>query len=361
VTAPRPEEAVALLRAMVEIGSPSGAEGELAAFLRGAMTRLGLAARIDPAGNVVGAAGRGDGPHVMLLSHLDTVPGELPVRVAGGRLYGRGASDAKGPLAAMICAAAGATAFPGRVSVIGVVEEEVPSARGAVAVRDSYPEPDACVIGEPGGGSAVVLGYKGKLDLRYTVRCPPAHPTSPGPKATELLADGWATVREIVGPADHLVFARPGLTLESMSGDTAQATAKIGIRVPPGFDTDGLLAQLRARLAPGTITVLGARMPVVADRRNPVVRVLSAGIRRQTGGPARLLLKTATSDMNTLAEAWDVPMAAYGPGESRLDHADDEHIVLADYLQGIAVLADAVAGLADLGARPRSASAARPR
>ncbi len=358
------EAAVALLRRMLEIPSPSCAEGELATYLLGAMTTLGLAARLDQAGNVVGETGRGQGPHIMLLSHLDTVPGQLPVRSAAGRLYGRGASDAKGPLAAMICAAAGAAGFPGRISVIGAVEEEVPSARGAVAVRDSYPRPDACVIGEPSGGSAVVLGYKGKLDLRYSVQCPPAHPTSPGPKASELVTDCWAALKEILGPADHTVFALPGVTLESLSGDTAQATARIGVRMPPGFDADALLAKLRERLEAGTLTVLGARSPCVMERRNPVVRALTAGIRRQSGRPPRLLIKTATSDMNTLAEVWDVPMASYGPGESRLDHADDEHIVLDDYFQAIAVLSDALAGLADLPARrptPRSASDDRPR
>jgi [amino group carrier protein]-lysine/ornithine hydrolase len=358
------EAAVALLRRMLEIPSPSCAEGELASYLLGAMTGLGLAARLDQAGNVVGETGRGQGPHIMLLSHLDTVPGQIPVRSEAGRLYGRGASDAKGPLAAMICAAAGAAGFPGRISVIGVVEEEVPSARGAVVVRDSYPRPDACVIGEPSGGSTVVLGYKGKLDLRYTVRCPPAHPTSPGPKASELVTDFWMTLKEVLGPADHTVFAMPGVTLESFSGDTAQATAKIGVRTPPGFDASALLAKLTEHLGAGTLTVLGARSPCVMERRNPVVRALTAGIRRQSGGPPRLLVKTATSDMNTLAEVWDLPMASYGPGESRLDHADNEHIVLGDYLQAIAVLSDALAGLADLPARrptPRSASADRPR
>jgi LysW-gamma-L-lysine carboxypeptidase len=335
---------------MLEIPSPSGEEGELAAYLAGAMTSLGLAARVDQAGNVAGETGQGQGPRIMLLSHLDTAGSQLPVRAAAGRLYGRGASDAKGPLAAMICAAAGAAWFPGRVCVIGAVEEEVPSARGAVAVRESYPCPDACIIGEPSGATAVVLGYKGKLDLRYTAACPPAHPTSPGPKASELVADCWAALKEIIGPADHGVFGLPGVTLESFSGDTARASAKIGVRTPPGFDAGALLARLRARLDAGTLTVLGARSPCVADRRNPVVRALTAGIRRQSAQP-RLLVKTATSDMNTLAETWDLPMASYGPGESRLDHADDEHIVLDDFFRSIAVLSSALAELADLPCR----------
>jgi len=365
------QTAVRLLRQMLEIPSPSCAESELASYLAEAMTGLGFDACVDETGNAVGRIDRGPGPHIMLLGHLDTVPGQIPVRSSAGKLFGRGASDAKGPLAAMVCAAASATAFAGQISVIGVVEEEVPSARGAVAIRDSLPPPAACIVGEPSGKSSVVIGYKGKLDLQYSVTCPPGHPTSPAAKATELVADCWTALKDILGPVDHRVFARPGLTLESFSGDITTAVAKIGVRIPPGMDTDALLAELRSRLsadspgtdsaaagsagagsagagsaAAGTLTVLGARSPYLADRRNPAIQALVTGIRRQSGRPT-LLVKTATSDMNTLSEKWDVPMACYGPGESKLDHTDDEHIVLADYHWAIAVLSHALTQLSE--------------
>jgi LysW-gamma-L-lysine carboxypeptidase len=345
------QAATGLLQRMLEIPSPSGGEGELARYLAKTMTALGFAAHVDDTGNLVAAIDRGPGPHVMLLGHLDTVPDQIPVRSSAGRLYGRGASDAQGPLAAMICAAASATEFRGRISVIGAVEEEVPSARGAVAIRETYPRPDACIIGEPSGGSTVVIGYKGKLDLRYAAECPSAHTTSPEPKASELVADCWTALKDILGPMDHTAFARPAATLESFSGDTAQAEAKLGVRIPPGFDVDALLGELRERVPGGTLTVLGARSPYVADRRNPVIRALSAGIRRQSAKPT-LVLKTATSDMNTLGEVWDMPMASYGPGDSKLDHTADENILLADYFFAIAVLSGALIELADVLPRP---------
>ncbi len=353
-------QAARLLRRMLEIPSPSTKEGALAAYLAEEMSALGLTSEVDETGNATGSLDRGDGPHIMLLGHLDTVPGQIPVRLEGGRLYGRGASDAKGPLAAMICAAAGATGFTGRISVIGAVEEEAPSSRGAVAVRDTCRPPDACIIGEPSGWSAVVLGYKGKVDLSYSVNCPAAHPTSPAPKATELVADCWTALKEELGAADHTAFGRPGLTLESLSGDTTVAAAKFGVRTPPGFDTGALLARVRARLASGALIVVAERAPCRMDRRNPVVRALTAGIRRSGTTPA-LLVKTATSDMNTLAEKWDIPMAAYGPGDSKLDHGDSEYIVLAEYFSAIEVLSQALVELAagfsaGLERHPRSLS-----
>jgi LysW-gamma-L-lysine carboxypeptidase len=341
------QAALRLLREMLEIPSPSGEEGKLAAYLTQAMTGLGLRARTDEAGNAIGVADHGAGPHVMLLGHLDTVPDQIPVREAGGRLYGRGASDAQGPLAAMICAAAGAAGFRGRISVIGAVEEELPSARGAIAIRETYPRPDACIIGEPSGSRSVVIGYKGKLDLRYTVECRSAHTTSPEPKASELAAGCWAALNEVLGPADHTAFRLPGATLESICGDVTRAEATMGVRTPPGFDAGAFVAGLRERLPAGTLTVLAARTPCVADRRNPVVQALTAGIRRRPAQPS-LVLKTATSDMNTLAEVWDLPMASYGPGDSKLDHTSEESIALDDYLFSIAVLSDALAELGEL-------------
>src|SRR5689334_19890687 len=95
---------VALLEQMLRIPSFSGQEGALARFLAAEMRRLGLDAYVDEAGNAVGEVGAG--PQVVLLGHIDTVPGVVPVRVAGGKLYGRGAVDAKGPFAAFVAAAA---------------------------------------------------------------------------------------------------------------------------------------------------------------------------------------------------------------------------------------------------------------
>jgi LysW-gamma-L-lysine carboxypeptidase len=344
--------AVGLLRRMLELPSPSGQEADLARFLVYAMGELGFRAHLDEAGNAVGETGCGGRPVVMLLSHLDTIPGVLPVRSGAGRLHGRGAVDAKGPLAAMICAAAQLPDFAGRIVVVGAVEEETPRSRGAMAIRATQPQPDLLVVGEPSGWSTVVLGYKGKLDVRYRVACAPTHPSNPAPKAGELGARCWAALLEELGPdAGHDSFGQPGPTLVSICGDLTTAELEFSVRTPPGFDDPGLLAALRTRVPDGEFTLINSVAACRADRRNPVVRALNVGIRAAGGAPAAKL-KTATSDMNTLAEVWDVPMATYGPGDSRLDHSDDEHITLADYFRGIAVLTAALSELAG-GREPR--------
>ncbi|WP_274917653.1 M20/M25/M40 family metallo-hydrolase [Streptomyces sp. WZ-12] len=337
--------AIELLHGMLRIPSPSFAESELAGHVVEAMRGAGLTARIDGAGNVIGEIRRGPGPTVMLLGHMDTVPGDVPVRVVGDRLYGRGAVDAKGPLATMICAAAGSTGFRGRIVVVGAVEEETTMSRGAVEIRRTHEPPDALIIGEPSGCDTVVLGYKGKIDLRYHVRCEATHPSNVVPKASELAARAWTELLELLGPeASHARFDSPGPTLTSINGELTDATAEFSIRTPPSFDGERLVTALSERSAPGTLQVVNAVRACRVGRNDPVVRALSVAIRAQGGSP-RAKVKTGTSDMNTLAEEWTMPMATYGPGDSSLDHSDREHIKLSEYLFGIRVLTRALTEL----------------
>src|SRR5437016_9437989 len=115
---------IELLRGLVEIPSVSRREGDAVEWLVARMAERGFRASVDDAGNAVGEIG--DGPvHVVLLGHVDTVPGDIPVRIENDELVGRGAVDAKGPLAAFVAAAT--TPVNGvRVTVVGAVEEESP-------------------------------------------------------------------------------------------------------------------------------------------------------------------------------------------------------------------------------------------
>ncbi|MDN3356269.1 M20/M25/M40 family metallo-hydrolase [Actinomadura sp. DC4] len=334
-----------LLQSMLEIPSLSGEEERLARHLERAMAGMGFAARRDEAGNVIGDIGAGGGPTVMLLSHMDTVAPALPARRAGGRLYGRGAVDAKAPLAAMICAAAARPEFPGLIRVIGAVEEERLS-RGGHHIARTLPPPDALVIGEPGGWDRVVLGYKGKIDLEYWAARPATHSTNPLPKASEAVVAFWQGLQEALGPErDHGAFGLPAATLRSISGNLTSGHADVDCRIPPGFDVPAFVTRLETLAAGGELKVTRAIPAVRASRADPVVRALSAAIRTHGGSP-RPTLKTGTSDMNTVSERWSVPMAAYGPGDGSLDHSDEESIEIAEFLRGVAILTSALDQLA---------------
>jgi LysW-gamma-L-lysine carboxypeptidase len=331
---------------MLEIPSPPGDERRIAAFLVERLGELGFTAEVDAAGNAVGTIGR-SGPLLVLLGHLDTVPGDIPVRVEGDVLHGRGAVDAKGPLACLVCAAALAhSRTPARIVVAGAVEEEAES-RGACALRERL-SPDALVIGEPSGANGVVLGYKGVTRLQYEVARAQSHPASPHEKAVETAAEFWAAVRDAVRtryPVEAPMFERAIPTLIRLEGDLGRARAAISCRTPPGFDP-GWLAEVAERARNGgSVTVVERVEAVVTTRDDPVVRALSAAIRARDGTP-RLKVKAGTSDMNVVAPVWRVPMAAYGPGDSSLDHTPEERIDLPEFLRATETLAAALPEIA---------------
>lgn len=330
-----------LLFRMLEIPSLSGDEQDLARFLTASMADLGFRARRDEVGNVIGDIGTGDGPVIMLLSHMDTVGPVLPARRDSERLYGRGAVDAKGPLATMISAASARPDFAGTIRVIGAVEEEWLS-RGGHHIAATVPPPDALIIGEPGGWERVVLGYKGKIDLEFWVERPASHSTNPMAKASEVAARFWQQVLDALGPEhDHGSFFVPAATLRRIAGDLVTGRVEVDCRIPPGFDVDDFISRLRQMAHGGEVKLIRSIPAVRVERSGPVASCLSAGIRRN-GGQPRPTLKTGTSDMNTVSPTWTVPMAAYGPGNSALDHSDDEYIDAAEFRSAIAVLGAAV-------------------
>ena len=147
--------AIELIRGLVAIPSLSRDEARAARWLAGAMRDAGYErAFVDDAGNAVGEIGAPDASRTLvLLGHIDTVPGDIPVRIEPGTdgdvLYGRGSVDAKGPLATFVAAAARldpawARSSDLRVVVVGAVEEEAATSKGArfIAARfDGHREP----------------------------------------------------------------------------------------------------------------------------------------------------------------------------------------------------------------------------
>jgi LysW-gamma-L-lysine carboxypeptidase len=304
------------------------------------MQHAGLQSFIDGAGNAVGIRQGGEGPLILLLGHMDTVAGSLEVEQRGRCLYGRGVVDAKGALATFLCAVAALEQPCGRLVVVGAVEEEVASSRGAHFLLDRY-QPDAVLIGEPGGWSNVVLGYRGKLSLTYTVTRPGAHSAGPDPTAAEVGVGLWnRLVEHLAGYGlPESVFYSPTPRLLNVEGSDRRASLQISCRLPPDFDVAALTRFLSEQSDGGEIQFTEQVPAVLMPRGNPLARVFTQVI-RQHGGRPKFKLKTGTSDMNVVSQRWHVPMVAYGPGDSRLDHTDHEHLDLDEYLRSIDVLTD---------------------
>ncbi|ULH16451.1 [LysW]-lysine hydrolase [Deinococcus sp. KNUC1210] len=335
------------------IPSLSGEEGEVAAYLCGWMSAHGFTASIDAAGNAVGE--RGSGPKtVVLLGHIDTVPGEIPVRVdENDVLHGRGSVDAKGSFCTFVAAVAGlddATLERARFVCIGATEEEAPSSRGAHHAARSY-QPDAVLIGEPSGWEGLTLGYKGRLVLHASVTKDNFHTAGEGTSAGDDLTESWFRVRAWAQEqSGEGIFGAVQATVQSIEsgtdGLTQTARGVFGLRLPPHVSPQQARAELSERLnGLATLDFRGDEVAVRHPRDSVLARVLRVAI-RQAGGTPVFKLKTGTSDMNVVAPHWNVPTLAYGPGDSKLDHTPEERLSLSEYDQAVTVLQDALTRLA---------------
>ncbi len=363
--------AVELIRGLVSIPSLSRHEAQAAAWLVEQMRGHGYdRAFVDAAGNAVGELGDPSASRtIVLLGHIDTVPGNIPVRIEpsaeGDLLYGRGSVDAKGPLATFV---AGAALFGAarareaglRVVVVGAVEEEAATSKGARFIASRFdgvtePIPTACIIGEPSHWNRVTLGYKGRLLLDLTADQPMAHTAGPDASVASVVVDLWNWVAahastHNAGKDKAFDQLSPSLRRFITSTNTDMhdtVDAQFAWRLPVGFNADALMAGLRAwpaeHIRDGR-TVFefrfkGEERAWRADRSNPLVRSFLAGVR--TEDPSTQLgfvLKTGTSDMNVVAPVWKCPIVAYGPGDSALDHTPNEHLPLEEYWKAVNVI-----------------------
>jgi LysW-gamma-L-lysine carboxypeptidase len=362
--------AVDLLHGLVSIRSHSHHEAEASQWLAHRMRLSGYdRAFVDEAGNAVGEIGPLDAARlVVLLGHIDTVPGNIPVRIApsanGDVLYGRGSVDAKGPLAAFAAAAARLTAAWAhangvRVVVVGAVEEEAATSKGArhIAARfDGKREatPDACVIGEPSRWHRITLGYKGRLLMDLAARQPMAHTAGPDASIAAVVVDLWNWVTAhaaAVNAGRDKAFDQLSPSLRrfvTATGDDMLDTveAQFAWRLPIGFDSEAFMIDItrKARELASERTSIecrfrGLEMPWRGDRHNVLVRSFLSAIRSQDGAvQPGFVLKTGTSDMNVVGPLWRCPIVAYGPGDSALDHTPHEHLSLDEYWRAIKVV-----------------------
>ncbi|GCE27406.1 hypothetical protein KDA_28900 [Dictyobacter alpinus] len=346
----RPE--ITLLQRMLTIASLSRQESSLAHFLVEQAQQLGLHAYVDEVGNFVASthAEPTEQAPVVLLGHMDTVPGNIPVRIEDDLLYGRGAVDAKGPLSAFICAVARIaqqSAGLQPIIVVGAVEEEAATSRGARGIIQRY-QPSACIIGEPSSSRAVTIGYKGRLLINGCVAQQSSHSAGPARSSNEIAAAFWERVRRHAEEwnqqhAGSSAFAALQPSLRSIqsshNGLEERTSFTIGYRLPPAFEIPALREQLQRWAYEDDIHIQfsGEEVAYQTTRTIPLARAFIAAI-RSTGAQPTFKNKTGTSDMNVVGPHWGQNIVAYGPGDSSLDHTPNEHISLTEYTHAIDVL-----------------------
>lgn len=336
---------------LVKQYSPSGCEKPAVDWLVERMQQVGFSnAFADDAGNAVGIMGSGE-RQIVLLGHIDTVPGEIPVREADGFLFGRGTVDAKAPLACFVDAVSQIGPLDNwQFVVIGAIDEERDSV-GARFIIHEY-APDFAIVGEPNHWDRVSLGYKGSASANLMVTHAKVHSAHADETACERAVNLWLRVKEFAEKfnvkrgkiIDQLIVSLS--SFESGEGSFDQwARLKIGARLPLDVPPQEYYELLQELLKEVNVQPIGYAIPAwKCEKNTPLVRALLAAIRSEGGTPS-FVYKTGTADLNIVAPVWNCPMAVYGPGDSALDHSPHEKIDLNDYEKSVKVLVGTIKNL----------------
>ena len=399
------------LEALVRMRSVTGAEDEIAASLADRLEALGLAVEVfhpDPAAIrddpawpgeevarstlpvVIGRAGPGGGRRIVLSGHTDVVPPGDPAtwtadpwgaEVREGRLYGRGACDMKGGLAAILAAVrtlrdAGTLARLTGELIVALVPSEEDGGQGTLAAIRAGATGDMAVITEP-SGLDVVVAHAGAITFRLTVPGRAAHASrrTEGVSALDNLhtimraleadevrrndAETHPLMRALGMPYPTMVGIVSGGEWASTVIDRLTADGRYGVRL--GQSADEAEAELRAcidaacaadpflRDHPVGVEITGARFgssSVPGDHELPVS--LGAAVAAVTGREPGRIGVPYGCDMRLFIGVGDTPCVVFGPGDVRLAHGPDEHVALGEVEACAAVLATWVAD--ELGA-----------
>jgi len=345
-----------MLEKALRLYTPSLSEKPLAEFLADKCDDLGFEnIRIDEVGNVIATKGSGS-PKILLCGHMDTVPGKIKVRKEGNTLYGRGASDAKAPLMAMLFAAASIQNNNGTVVFVGAVDEEGNATGIKNLVKDKL-DLDYAIFGEPSGLKQVTIAYKGRLAINLRINVgDSAHASAPwlSKNAIEEVMIFVAELKKSLetGQADKKRGMMLTATLTEINGGTShnitpkECSAILDMRIPVDMNCKSVEEKIaksvqevaKKRQVEAFYSILDETEPFEAPHNSPLVRAFTLGIMDVEHARPTLIRKTGTGDMNVIGNRLKIPVVTYGPGDPHASHTVNESVSIDEYLRGIEVL-----------------------
>lgn len=371
-------EMIAFCQRIVQTPSLPGEEGDVAALIRAEMERLGYdEVWVDDWGNVVGLLrGQGAGRSVMFNGHMDHVdPGNLKDwpyppyggEIHDGRLWGRGAADMKGPLAAMIHAGGilgrEGIHLPSDLLVAAVVQEEV-GGLGTQKLVQSV-RPDLAVIGEA-TSNHLARGHRGRIEVVVQVQGKSVHASVPhqGVNPHAVLAR-FIQRLETVSLAQDETFGQSTVTptlylTDQRSSNVLPGEARLHLdwRNLPGERPDDVLAQLQPLLDACLAEVKGSQGELLLHTRNlrtytsrtetfpavfpsfclaaddPLVQKGQRVLARALSRPVDVTIWRFATDGGHLMAA-GVPTIGFGPAEAHTLHTVGENVPVEMLVEGL--------------------------
>ncbi|MCL4560089.1 MAG: YgeY family selenium metabolism-linked hydrolase [Chloroflexi bacterium] len=365
------EEVVEFAREIIRRNSPSGQEGEVARLVESKMRSLGYdRVQVDPYGNVIGLRfGKNPGGTVLFDGHMDVVPvtnseawTEEPFSAAvrEGKIWGRGASDMKGPLAAAIVALGRIPVdeFSGTLAVSASIGEEVHEGAALAKVNEQV-HPDGVVICEP-NGCKLGVGQKGRAGIKIEVFGKPAHSSVPhlGENAIYRAVEIINRLRRMALPTDPLLGEGVMELIDgisspypSLSTVPVQFTMRYDRRLVQDETMESVRASIQASLEgladwsmvipkvkietyPGEVLKEPDFHPGWAiDPGSPWIRKASRGLEMAGIQPETTTARFCTNGSYTAGVA-GLPTLIFGPSSGLLAHCVDEYIAIDELIQG---------------------------
>jgi len=351
-----PKFATKILEKALKLYTPSLSEKPMAEFLADKCDDLGFEdIQIDEVGNMIARKGSGS-PTIMLCGHMDVVPGKVKVRRDGDSLYGRGASDAKAPLMAMLFAAASIQNNNGTIIFVGAVDEE----GNAIGIKNIVKNEwgvDYAVFGEPSGIKQVTIAYKGRLAINLKISVEDSsHASAPwlSKNAIQESAIFASELKEKLeeGQEDRTKGMLLTVTMTEIKGGTShnvtpkECETTFDIRIPVDMNCKSIEQKIavlvkeisKKRQVDAFYSILDETEPFEAAHNSPLVRAFTLGVMEAEKSRPTLIRKTGTGDMNVLGNQWGIPVVTYGPGDPHEAHTIDEKVSIDEYLRGIEIL-----------------------
>jgi acetylornithine deacetylase len=309
-------DVIALTRQLVDIESITGNEGRVGHFLASELQRLGynvqrIIAESERA-NVFATAPQQPNPEIVFSTHMDTVPPFIPSSEAEGRIYGRGACDAKGIIAAQIAAAERLREEKIYVGLLFLVGEERDSLGAKVANR----QPNHCkflINGEP-TENKVAIASKGALRVELTATGRMAHSAYPelGGSAIDKLIEALHRLRAMQLPSNP---------------DVGPCTLNIGLIEggrAPNVIADKAHALLLYRLIGPTEDLRREIVHTVGDLAKVEFTLEIPFVRLRTFEGLQTMVAKFTTDIPALSN-WGQPLLV-GPGSIHVAHTEGEYV-----------------------------------
>jgi len=363
------EDARKFLKKCIELYSPSGKEKEYSDFLGDFLKKNGFHVKFDKVGNLIAEKGTGK-PILLMISHLDTIPGELPISEKDGKLYGRGAVDCKPSLAAMVYSISQHNFEEeniGKVVFAGIVREE-DSLIGIEEFMKSEINPDCAIFGEPTKINQICIGYKGRLCIGYKVLSDSGHAASAWQyvNAIDVCLEIWNIIKGVCWHLTEMYCPKgqltkyynqiiPTLTIidggELTNCVPSECEIHIDIRFPPNIKSEILLSEIRKGVLSfqegyqnqcnldfqlqENISSLLDGFEVKGDEF--IIGALRWAIFNTIKEKPKIIKKTGTTFINAIGIHYGIPSITYGPGDPKLEHTNKEFIEINEYLQCIEV------------------------